>query len=87
MSYVYFIQSGTRGLVKIGLSRDPRRRLKTMQTTSAELLTLLGMIEGDEATEQLWHRKWHALRVHGEWFRAEETLLRAIWEASEVGYV
>ena len=60
----YFIASATR--VKIGKSRDPHKRLVSLQTASPEHLTLILIL--DEDREQELHRKFAAYRLRGEWF-------------------
>ncbi len=72
-TFVYFIQMGEDGPIKIGHSRDVGRRLKSMQTSCPALLRLLGTIAG--AQECLVHVRFHHLRIAGEWFRAEPDLL------------
>lgn len=74
-AFVYFIENQA-GHVKIGWSKDPVKRLKTLQTGSSDLLTLVyvaGFIDEAEARyyEGVLHRSLAARRVYGEWFMAE----------------
>jgi hypothetical protein len=50
-SYVYFIQDGNHGPVKIGLSNRPVRRAAQLQTGNPEELLLRHVIPGDRRTE------------------------------------
>ncbi|MDP9223823.1 MAG: hypothetical protein M3P18_08185, partial [Actinomycetota bacterium] len=49
--YVYFIQSGLDGPVKIGRSIKPKRRLPQLQTGNPDELILRHVIPGDPAVE------------------------------------
>lgn len=83
MTYVYFIQAGVSGPVKIGRSAHPEGRLRFMQTANHERLTLLGFVPGGEEAERMWHGTFAHLCIAGEWFRPAEELLRAIFDACE----
>lgn len=75
---IYFIRAVNSGAIKIGVSNDPRRRLESMQTGSPEPLELLGVLPGGVDEERRLHQRFAAYRIHGEWFRGDETLTRAI---------
>ena len=72
-TYVYFIQQG-RGSVKIGVSDDPEKRLRTMQTGNQKPLRLLGSVPFQSRSdafevEKYLHEKYSHYRSKGEWFR------------------
>jgi len=72
--FVYFIQSGKKGAIKIGKSNDPEDRLKTLQTGSPKTLYLIASIhcksEQEAYTlEKKIHNKLCKQRLNGEWFR------------------
>lgn len=67
-SWVYFIESKSTGLVKIGRSVDPNQRFAAIRTMSPDELTLLGTIPEAEVAESELHKKFSHLRKHGEWF-------------------
>lgn len=75
---VYFIRSGRGGPIKIGVSRDPARRLAQLQCGSVTKLTLLGVVPGGFADEAAIHRRLHAYRIHGEHFEAAPEVLEFI---------
>lgn len=75
---IYFIQAGTNGPIKIGISRDPVRRLASLQTGHHETLRLLAVMEGDDRDEAVMHRRFSCQR--GEWF-APTVELRAFIES------
>ena len=75
-SFVYFIQCGKAGPIKIGHSRYPQRRLAQLQTAHSEPLRLLHVEPGDRVDEEGIHAWFAHARVRGEWFRPT---LRLIW--------
>jgi hypothetical protein len=81
--YVYFILHGYEGYlesivrrkwdeksyVKVGISKDPKKRLSTIQLSNPIELIILGYIPGNETIEKKIH---HHLKEHhsrGEWFK------------------
>lgn len=69
MGFVYFIKDES-GRTKIGSSIDPENRLKQLQTSCADRLTLIGSIKSDEHKfiEKKIHKQLKDLRISGEWF-------------------
>lgn len=57
--------------VKIGISKDIKRRFKNLQTGSPLELRLMGSIESDNdlELEKKLHEKYKGKHVHREWFR------------------
>jgi hypothetical protein len=78
---VYFIQNTQNGLIKIGSSSNPQKRLSTLQTASAGPMVLLAATSS--YTESGLHRRFKSLRVRGEWFRPEAELLQLIEEEKD----
>jgi hypothetical protein len=68
LSFVYFIQVGDCGAIKIGRSRSPQARMQTLQTANPETLRLRGVIPGGVELEQHMHERFAHLRISGEWF-------------------
>lgn len=66
---IYFILDTTAGLVKIGYSNKPHRRMTMLQTGSASPLEMLAIMEGEATAEAALHVKFKHRRVRGEWFR------------------
>lgn len=77
-SKVYFIESETAGLIKIGRSVNPDSRFNAIRTMSPDKLVLLGYLPEEVATENELHKKFAHLRMHGEWFEAAPELRKAI---------
>jgi hypothetical protein len=80
---VYFILNRDSNAIKIGRARDIEKRLKALQTASPVELELLKTIsltseaQAKELESALHSQFWH-LRMQGEWFRAEPSLLHYI---------
>ena len=76
--YVYFIQAGTFGLVKIGFSRDPHTRLQRFPSEfprqvaglPLHIRTLVPVVSAELARslEGAYHRQFAHLHRSGEWF-------------------
>jgi hypothetical protein len=62
---VYFALSGTE--VKIGISNNPRNRIRGMRTVRPDI-KLLADIPGDQETEAYLHQRFREFRITGEWF-------------------
>ena len=69
--YLYCISDGE--LCKFGYSKDPHRRLKSLQTGSSSQLELVHSILVEESCvkllERTFHKEYSNLRIRGEWFR------------------
>lgn len=72
---VYFIQAKETGRIKIGYAKDVNKRLKNLQTSSADQLDLLAYVKGGRNLEKLLHEKFASCRTRGEWFIAKPELL------------
>lgn len=76
--YVYFIQGENGGAIKIGYSKDPESRLKSLQTSYPDILKVLCLIPGTEKIEKKYHKKFENIRLNGEWFKPDETVFQEI---------
>lgn len=63
---IYLILVGTS--YKIGISKDPIRRLSNLQTGNPKRLELIWCCPGDKKFENKFHRKYKPNREIGEWF-------------------
>jgi hypothetical protein len=77
--FIYFILNADSNAIKIGRAKNISKRLRTLQTSSPAALLLLKAIpvEGLAAAQSLemtLHKQFQALRLNGEWFRADATL-------------
>lgn len=74
-AWVYFIQAGQDGPIKIGVSDSVFDRLKALQTGNPEPLRLIAAVIGDTQDELALHRRFRRQRLIGEWFRPSKKLL------------
>ena len=65
---IYFIKAANK-YVKIGVSKDPHKRLKELQTGNPLPLKLILTMPGSFDTEKALHDYFKSARVEGEWFR------------------
>lgn len=68
MGTLYFIRSGDTGPVKIGWTTDILMRQQMLQCGSPVPLSVIRTIRGERKIECWAHRKFHGLRIRGEWF-------------------
>lgn len=85
-SWVYFIQQGYRGPVKIGMADNPTHRLAHLQTASPHKLTLIAKIgcngrDKANTLEKQLHSKFKPYRLKGEWFA--RSIIFAMYKISE----
>ena len=65
-SFVYVIQAGPAGPIKVGVSTNPERRLRQHQTSNHEELKLLYVFPGDAYEEAGLHSRLQGAHVRGE---------------------
>jgi hypothetical protein len=73
-SFVYFILAKVLNRIKIGLSDNPKQRLRQLATGAPCSLELLKIIPGDLVLERRLHRQFAHIRHSGEWFEATDEL-------------
>lgn len=79
---IYFVERED-GLIKIGKAKDYRRRVGQLQSEYGRL-KILGLVEGGYTEERKLHKQFTSIRITGEWFRADESLLRFIAEHGQI---
>lgn len=77
-TYVYIIGNIEKEFCKIGFSKNPSERIKSIQTGCPYEVKLLCYYKGDMITEKRLHEKYKDLRLHGEWFKLEGDLLNVV---------
>ena len=65
--YVYFIKS--KNSVKIGISNNPKQRLKSLQTANPNKLHIIGYVNGDICKEKKIQADLRKYSISGEWFK------------------
>jgi hypothetical protein len=73
---VYVVRAG--GAIKIGVTSNVERRLRTLATGSALPLELLGTLLGGRCLERKLHERFKRFHLRREWFKADDALLSAI---------
>lgn len=75
---VYFFRCLDCKLIKIGFSKDYRKRKVQIERTTEHVLDIVGVMFGDRWTEAQVHGQFARDRVQGEWFRESPALLAYI---------
>lgn len=73
--FVYFIQCGDAGPIKIGIAQNVERRLADLEIASPYPLRLLGVVSGGQEREGELHRRFASQILKGEWFSPSSELL------------
>lgn len=70
MRYIYLIQSLENSHYKIGISNNPQRRIKELQTGNSSELRLVEVYQSEyaEKIERALQRRYSYLNKEGEWF-------------------
>lgn len=73
---IYYIVCPDTFRVKIGFTMgSPEARLRALRTGSPTEIMLLAIHHGTLDDERRLHERFHELRLHGEWFKAEDDLI------------
>ena len=82
--YIYLIQKNTESIYKIGISNNPLKRLKQLQTGNSSRLHLIKVfpVVNARAIEKRLHRllMFHRCSPSGEWFMLSEEYVRLVGE-------
>ncbi len=82
MKLVYFAQAASGGPIKIGVSRDPVRRVRALSIGSPDAIELLATLPGGVWLEGKLHEYFADYRLHGEWFDEDTPALSELIEAA-----
>jgi hypothetical protein len=85
--HLYAIADRAAGMVKIGRSRNPKKRLAYLQTSNGNPLTLCVVWRGCGPWEPDVHRRFSDKRVHGEWFRVDADLAEFVNDADNMDII
>jgi len=85
--FVYFVQMGSIGPIKIGVAKNVERRLESLQTGNPYKLKLLTMIECTNSLkaydlERKMNSKFSNHNIRGEWFNSG--ILNLMHEVREI---
>lgn len=78
--FVYFIRQEGTGLVKIGYAKSPASRLRTLQVSSPQRLSIAALEPGGRSRETFLHDIFADWRFGGEWFKETQQMTRYINE-------
>ena len=78
INLIYFIQQGNNGNIKIGYSKNPKKRLIQLQTATISKLYIIGKISGNRQNEKEIHQYLFKHRLRGEWFKPVKEVLNII---------
>lgn len=65
---VYLIVCDETQTAKIGVSDNPEKRLRSLQTGHPYTLRIECVMDGDESRERIFHENFRDTRLRGEWF-------------------
>ena len=85
MGYIYAITDGKN--IKIGYSKNPKKRIKQLSTGSSSNLYLLLYFEGDKKLEKQIHNSFKKIRYNGEWLDVTQELLDYLNWQSDIAYI
>ena len=74
---VYFA-AAPEGPIKIGMTCDVKRRLRELRTKTKLDLAILATIDGGSPREGLYHSRFLAHHIEGEWFERHPDILAEI---------
>lgn len=86
MKLVYFMRPvGERGPIKIGCSKIPEHRLRSLEIWSPLKLEIIASAPGSHREESILHRMFIDQRRHGEWFEVTPDLEALIAQVKATG--
>lgn len=83
--HVYFAWQAAAGMVKIGYSKNPDKRVKALQTGSPESVEIVFSIPGTMAQEKRLHRLLGSDRHRNEWFKPTEKMSEIANDVQQIG--
>ena len=66
--FIYLIEAGDNQFLKIGFTKNPGKRLSTLQSGNPLTLCIVSLVKGDKQLEARLHKKFAKGKVRGEWF-------------------
>lgn len=84
---IYAIQCGREGPIKIGVARDPQKRLADLQVGCPYELFLVAAGDLPDSAEREFHRQLWDYSVRGEWFQPHENVWDAAREIGRIDFV
>jgi len=75
---IYFIREGDNGPIKVGVTKRPESRLKSLQTGNPRPLKFISILPGYAAREKKIKSDLKVHSINGEWFNPELQVLEYI---------
>lgn len=75
--YIYLIRNNRNGYIKIGWSKQPGKREKTLQSEDPDI-EIIHLWRGSRSEECKLHVLYRVFRIRGEWFRLSESQISEI---------
>lgn len=72
--YLYLMKSELTGLLKIGISGNPKKRRRTLETAQGGKIEIVHLMKGLNNLEKDLHRLFSHHRTDGEWFNDVEEI-------------
>lgn len=73
---IYLIQDMNNGFLKIGISKNPKKRLKQLQDSNPNYLKLISVIKNKPfGYEKDLHNLFDDLRFNKEWFKKSNSII------------
>lgn len=83
---VYFVaRRDDPRMIKIGVSRELGRRLKVISCSAP--IVLIATCDGDKVEERYFQKRFMHLRTEGEWFKADDAMMKFIAENATACHV
>lgn len=76
--YVYVIKNLTTGAYKVGISKNPEQRLKSLQVGNDGELSLIGYKQGTFQDETAAHERLVDKNIRAEWFNLDSNDVHAL---------
>jgi hypothetical protein len=77
---IYLMTDECRGVCKIGYTANPQSRIKTFKTVYPFEMKFAGLMVGDKLGEKTTHEAFSHLRITGEWFKHDGSIVRHFME-------
>jgi hypothetical protein len=84
-TFIYLMKDEINGYHKIGRSKTPEKREKTLQSEKPSI-TLVYSCKANIDEENILHKKYNQFRIRGEWFNLSELQLQEIKSYLESKY-
>jgi DNA-binding XRE family transcriptional regulator len=75
---IYAMRNLDSGLIKIGVSYDPRHRASILSVTENALIEIIGVASGTMQHENMLHQKFADSCFQGEWFHPNPDVLEFV---------